>query len=709
MKKVLLLVLCLSFVIISVNAKQMQPDHAKIALESPGQGKLISSNRYLPDYSFTKTPTVLLESYYDYMIGSYNSIPIRNIPLAEGGYFITFHGKRTPSGARRVFYAHLNAAGQISNINEISQVTNHEGYPSMAVDPVSGKPLYAWHANADADAELEIQFTSDAYMYDLSGLFNEIIVAVDNPRTVMTSNDNEFIWPTVQIGPSPVDGMRRAYVAGRNSVTHHSTANPTENLIIAYADFNGDMIESGADLVWTYTSIPELDQWNHGVGEFRRPNCALITDELGNVYYAGYHISNGVDDTDLFEPNLDVFMCPNYGAGTWTRVSTAGKVDAWDPLFPDGTHAFNPEGEFFWDVINSSHLNAVVSSDGKIIVPILYGLQGAGNTYYPAYQTVKATIYDTATQEFSLTEIYPQKDPEDTFNPFFMPWDTEAPWGVAEYVLEGGTYYAVSETIYPFPHWDRELHDGSMEFHCGNLKVSEPNADGLMVAVWQDSYRAQLYNMYPESYPELAAFVNTPEVYISASSDNGLKWSEPIVLNNVETPAFAGLKPMWVYPADKVISTGTTPEGNKIGKIGFLLYNDYTWGANAVAPPAHSVNDGGAVMFMEMQIEFPPPVSNNDNIAPQITSMLNQNYPNPFNPETNISFDMPANGNAKLEIYNVKGQLVKSLFDGAAPFGRTSLVWNGTDNSGQTVTSGLYFYRLSTDNHSETRKMMLMK
>jgi hypothetical protein len=537
---------------------------------------------------------------------------------------------------------------------------------------------------------------------------------MDSPRNVfidgvLASADNAFVWPTILIGPSPIDGKRRAYIGGRNKITHTISANPSENLLIAYADFDGDMIEEGVDLVWSYTSIPELDQWNHGQGDFRRPNCSLATDDLGNIYYVGSHVASAADDSDLDEPAMDVFVCPNYGAGTWTRISSPDRIPAWDPLFPDGTHAFNSESELFWGIINSAHMNAVVSSDGKVIFPLVYGLQATDNTYYPAYQTVKAAIYDTATQQFTLREIYPQKNPADTFNPIFMPWDTEAPWGVAEYVLQDGTYYADSETIFPFAHWDREIHDGSMEFHCGYVKVSEPNADGLMVAVWQDSYRAQLYNMYPDSYPELAAFANTPEVYIATSNDNGDNWSEPIVLNKVETPAFANLKPMWVYPADKVISTGTTPEGNKIGKIGFLLYNDYTWGANAVAPPAHSVNDGGTAMFMEMQIEFGRSLSNTDVTAPHITSMLSQNYPNPFNPETNISFDMPANGNAKLEIYNVKGQLVKSLFDGIATFGRNSLVWNGTDKGGQTVTSGIYFYRLSTDNHSETRKMMLMK
>ncbi|MDD3563717.1 MAG: T9SS type A sorting domain-containing protein [Candidatus Cloacimonetes bacterium] len=724
MKKVLLLVLCLSFVIVAVNAKQMQPDQADRRFEASEQGRLVSPSRNTPVYEFTKTPTVLLESYYDYMIGSYNGIPIRNIPLAEGGYFMTFHGKRTAAGARRTFYAHLNAAGQISNINEISQVTNNEGYSTLGVDPVSGKPLYAWHANADADAENEVQFTSDAFMYDLSGLFNEIQVIVDNPLTITPgignpSLDNEFIWPTIQIGPSPVNGMRRVYVANRNFVSHNTDVKPSENLYLAYADFNEDMIENGVDLVWSHTSIPEMDQWNHD-NVWRRPFHALTTDNLGNVYYVGYHFAAtaepGVDHIE--EPNMDIFICPNYGAGTWSRVSSYANIPTWNPPGqPGGTGYFVGEGDvpyadenLRWGIVDSSHLNAVTSSTGKIIFPALFTVTVDTGGYYDGYQTVKAVIYDTATQQSVIREIYPQKDPTDTHNQAFTPWDVEAPWGVPEYApASDGQLYLTPEKIWPFPHWDTALHDNIMTFHCNNIKVSEPNDDGLMVAVWQDSYRAQLYNKFPDSYPELVAYANTPEVYIATSNDNGYNWSEPIVLNKVEIPAFANLKPMWVYPADKVITTGTTPEGYKVGKIGFMFYNDYTWGANAVAPPAHSVNDGGAVMFMEMQIEFGPGTSNTDVTAPQINSMLSQNYPNPFNPETNISFDMPANGNAKLEIYNVKGQLVKSLFDGAAPFGRTSLVWNGTDNSGHTVTSGLYFYRLSTDHHNETRKMMLMK
>jgi hypothetical protein len=113
-------------------------------------------------------------------------------------------------------------------------------------------------------------------------------------------------------------------------------------------------------------------------------------------------------------------------------------------------------------------------------------------------------------------------------------------------------------------------------------------------------------------------------------------------------------------------------------------------------------------MFTEIQITFPS-VANEDPTVTPVTRILNQNYPNPFNPETTISFDMPKAANANLSVYNVKGQLVKTLLNGRADFGRNNLVWNGTDNSGSSVSSGLYFYRLSTDGKVETRKMMLMK
>lgn len=102
-------------------------------------------------------------------------------------------------------------------------------------------------------------------------------------------------------------------------------------------------------------------------------------------------------------------------------------------------------------------------------------------------------------------------------------------------------------------------------------------------------------------------------------------------------------------------------------------------------------------------------LSNDDNaIVPAITS-LKGNYPNPFNPETNISFGMKNAGNVEITVYNLLGQKVKTLLKEFKPAGNHSVVWNGKDDNGRSVSSGVYFYRMSTEGYSKTSKMILMK
>ncbi len=88
---------------------------------------------------------------------------------------------------------------------------------------------------------------------------------------------------------------------------------------------------------------------------------------------------------------------------------------------------------------------------------------------------------------------------------------------------------------------------------------------------------------------------------------------------------------------------------------------------------------------------------------------LDQNYPNPFNPSTTISFSLPSAGEARLEVYNVQGQLVKTLVEGHLDAGTHQVVWDGTDGTGAEVASGVYLYRLTAGDQVETRKMSLVK
>jgi len=92
-----------------------------------------------------------------------------------------------------------------------------------------------------------------------------------------------------------------------------------------------------------------------------------------------------------------------------------------------------------------------------------------------------------------------------------------------------------------------------------------------------------------------------------------------------------------------------------------------------------------------------------------IMPVLRSNFPNPFNPTTTISFLLPKDATCTLDVYNIRGQKVKNLINETRFAGNHSVVWNGLDDNGKPVSSGLYFYRLTTPNSSQTNKMLLLK
>ena len=86
-----------------------------------------------------------------------------------------------------------------------------------------------------------------------------------------------------------------------------------------------------------------------------------------------------------------------------------------------------------------------------------------------------------------------------------------------------------------------------------------------------------------------------------------------------------------------------------------------------------------------------------------------RNYPNPFNPTTTIDFSIQLDSEVELTIYNIKGQKVKQLVSDQLSVGQHTVIWNGTDNNGKSVSSGIYFYKLKTGNYEKTKRMVLLK
>ncbi len=88
---------------------------------------------------------------------------------------------------------------------------------------------------------------------------------------------------------------------------------------------------------------------------------------------------------------------------------------------------------------------------------------------------------------------------------------------------------------------------------------------------------------------------------------------------------------------------------------------------------------------------------------------LFQNYPNPFNPETEIRYQLPKKSDVRLTIFNLQGQKIRTLINGYQPAGTHSVKWNGQDQSGNAVVSGVYLYQMRVGNFMETRKMLLLR
>ena len=90
--------------------------------------------------------------------------------------------------------------------------------------------------------------------------------------------------------------------------------------------------------------------------------------------------------------------------------------------------------------------------------------------------------------------------------------------------------------------------------------------------------------------------------------------------------------------------------------------------------------------------------------------ILDQNYPNPFNPTTTIDFSLALPGHVSLNVYDIGGRLVKTLFEGESAASSYQVNWDGTDTSQISVASGIYFYQLAVDGETvDTRRMILMK
>ena len=156
-------------------------------------------------------------------------------------------------------------------------------------------------------------------------------------------------------------------------------------------------------------------------------------------------------------------------------------------------------------------------------------------------------------------------------------------------------------------------------------------------------------------------------------------------------------------------NTGTTPETLVVTSdgrglpVGHFIYEEI------YLTPTTGGFASITVEYALKPIDLVTGIREADNSSLPDDFALSQNYPNPFNPSTQIAFDLPTKSHVTLTVYNVLGQQVTTLVNEPLAAGSYVADWDGESSSGATVASGIYFYRLHTEQFTQTKKMVLLK
>lgn len=220
-----------------------------------------------------------------------------------------------------------------------------------------------------------------------------------------------------------------------------------------------------------------------------------------------------------------------------------------------------------------------------------------------------------------------------------------------------------------------------------------------------DGLNAGNYNYYVTAYFEwpsgesCASNIENVEIILPAPQDVTGTYTPPDVIINWASPENRTIENYNIYKNGSLIGTTTSSTfiDCNVQTGAMLTYNisaNYTGGFEGDLSEDCIVYTG-----LGTEIEMIP-----------IVTQLGNNFPNPFNPETEINFSVTQKSSfVNIEVFNLKGQKVKTLLNEVLPAGNHSVIWNGKDDGNKNCSSGVYLYKMKCGDYSKTKKMILLR
>lgn len=686
-----------------------------------------------PAYAFIpngagQSTTYLIDSYFDYMPFSYNGYNVRLQPevsmpygYSAGGMYISYHCSETSSTGsdRRAFNSYLNPDGTLLSSGATNQYqVIREGYTSMDIDPYTGNPLFTWHSVLETDGSWDCSMTYDNFhLTGSTGYWKQPWIVMDNPEVSqgLTGYDNdEFNWPVLMIGDSPLEDHRRVHMYGNNDASNFA-GNGNYNSLYCYADFSADSLLLESEFAWTYKTFPYMDHLHYD--DIDRVNKDMIVKDNKVAFFGSFGDTLFVMYSDDCGENFN-----------WFKQEWLFPIE--NPLQQDGvTYEFydndnvTPSEMFICLSNDGTHYNGTFcDNDTKLIWMTGVNINSAENRendqYWAAYFYPKMFRFDFLTGTFDFYDIDIQGlDPTD--DQPCIPWDLDEDDQVDEYYTDGSVYIPLS-----MPSWFFNTDQGYQDafFHESNFKIVANN--NWLVAAWHDSKKLRQAYFGVDGYD---GWLMQPEMVFIISDDGGDTWSDPLYMNanpndaivdpdnhydGNYTPELADMLPVNICLGSKLEVLSNAP-GDYHAKLHFAFFDDNDYGSAAGQTSGAGQLNGGKIRYAALDLEFQSPwlepVGLDDSAIVPTDYYLSQNYPNPFNPSTTINYSLRNDSDVCIEIFNIKGQKIRTLVDEYKSAGNYRIDWQGKDQNGQTVSSGIYFYKMRTGKETYTRRMVMMK
>ncbi len=243
--------------------------------------------------------------------------------------------------------------------------------------------------------------------------------------------------------------------------------------------------------------------------------------------------------------------------------------------------------------------------------------------------------------------------------------------------------------------------------------TSTVSGNVLTVEVFQDSIWLPLGKLYPHSKPGLRLIELASFIKLQADLKLKLSWTRRYSANQI---AFYDLESSSLVLHMLDLSSAVNLSSGDAKTTLSVMDNSF-----AELKPAETIDLAFPYVPIDsnMQRDFivaakgyyysEDYVDYSTQWSSDTTTSLLQNYPNPFNPETQIEFVLPKQARVKLEVYNLLGQKVVTLIDREMPAGPNTIVWDGKNETGENVSSGIYFYRLEAGDLKKTKKMVIVR